>query len=1166
MSQELIQQDEEARRVARSEFDRPLLLVAGAGTGKTATLVARVVTWITGPGWELARERVNEPDNEKIAQNVLSGVVAITFTEPAAAEMQKRISEALKNLLVKRKETGFTASDLGIDLETLDRRLRALSDELDALNASTFHSWCQGLLQQNSFRAGLNPSLTIDAQRNLQALYLREAFEELLATKDEDVQADLVALTTLGFPPSKLEEHTYKLLGAGATSADVNERDFRDSRVGEAIWDVVRRALQPFDHVASGLADVNQPAPRLLVTHLPEFTRRLAGPAPASPADWIELSTWLQSCFAKSVPNKLKSWAKETLTKGEAKAIDVEDHHALFTFAQRFQPVLKFLMGQDFDGSARFARLAGEVLRRTEELAIERGAITFDSIIANSARLLATDEALAHEVRSEIDLLLVDEFQDTNGPQCSIVESLALRGAKRPSLFLVGDPKQSIYAFRGADMAAFDSFTERVEAAGGGRIELFVNFRSAPAILDEVKRISEPNFERIVGLQPVFAELIANPERKASPLPESASAPIEHWVGWELVDEVPTRTDARANDRYREEGVAIAQDIVRLKATDPELDWTDVAILLRSQSGVEHILEPLREAGVPFSVQADRSYFQRREVVDAVSAIRVLFDPFDRIALVGLLRSPFVGVPDAALLGLWNSSFPDALSTAMRTGDSAPALAALQAASSLPAPPVPGIERLANWPTRLSRIVEGFVVLASELDHGDLFGVLSRLRHLTAQESVESARYLGDWRVANLEKFWTRLEGLITNEGLDRHGLLATLKKDISPTEAEPSKMASRATKSAVQVMTMHGSKGLEFPHVYLAQLGRKAPASLKPIFLRSADPELPVASAWSIKNFATPAFTLFEEREKLVDAAQQVRLLYVAATRAKERLVLSSGWNERSPSSWKTAESLDQLVRNRELLPSVFDGEEELAIPGADSSEAHWRLTNQHARLEPWTGAGQDDAVDSEQLVALIRKRHERARGAEQRRARPRTAGPSSRTVATTMHVDRRSTDPELARRVGTLVHRWLEADGDASLANLAQSEVRSGPVDELVSEAQNVLDAARSSGLLERLEKLAPHVIARELPYLAPAPDDPAAPVDAELGVIDLVLDDPAEPGLTVVDFKTEAVDLESLDAAAAHHRPQLDAYAARVEAFTGSPVGREIWFLRAGRVVRL
>ncbi len=217
--------DRAARLAAQREFSHPLVLEAGAGTGKTTTLVARILSWCLGPGWEGARTRLlrqaAEPTVEHVAAEVLGGVVAITFTEAAAAEMADRVAEDLARIAGGFGEIpGWL--DPGLLPAEAERvaRARALVGTLDHLAVRTIHAFCRGLLAAYPLEAGRHPSLTVDADGRLLESIAREAVESRLREGYGDPgDPDLLALAARGFGPPELLEALLTLASAGLPSA-----------------------------------------------------------------------------------------------------------------------------------------------------------------------------------------------------------------------------------------------------------------------------------------------------------------------------------------------------------------------------------------------------------------------------------------------------------------------------------------------------------------------------------------------------------------------------------------------------------------------------------------------------------------------------------------------------------------------------------------------------------------------------------------------------------------------------------------------------------------------------------------------------------------------------------------------------------------------------------
>ncbi|HTQ81502.1 MAG TPA: UvrD-helicase domain-containing protein, partial [Thermoanaerobaculia bacterium] len=755
--------DRNARLSAQREFVRPLVLEAGAGTGKTTTLVARVLSWCLGPGWERSRERLHrpsstgrgaEPTAEHLAADVLSRVVAITFTEAAAAEMADRVAEDLAKVA-----GGFGEVPGWLDPhllpEPLERvaRARALVGTLDHLAVRTIHAFCRGLLATYPLEAGRHPSLTVDADgRQLEGI-AREAVEARLREAYGDPgDPDALFLAASGFGPPELLEALVTLAGAGLPASALADDPFSPAALA-ALCGRLEAAASDLDRVLrrqTGVGRGRRGNLQEIETGLSALATRLA----AGGLDWTALCATVAAFLPRNLADHLRKWSKGELPNQTERERLGEAVAELAPAAGRLARLLGHLERLDpaLLGAARRTLLP--LLARVETELRTRGIETFQSLLEGAARLLATHPEVRARVRRGIDQLLVDEFQDTDLLQCDLLRLLALDGPaeERPGLFLVGDPKQSIYGWRNADLRAYDGFVELLRENGGEVRPLVLNFRSVPAILDEVARVIEPVMQARAGLQPRFEPLLPCEARAGSvgfrgdeSGRRRARRAIEYWVSWKS-DGEPGETLARTRPGTASEveAEALAADLLELHAHHG-VRFKDVGILLRSTGELDVYLEALRRARIPFIVGRDKQYYRRREVIEAAALVRAVLDPGDHLALLTVLRSAAVGVPDAALIPLWGHDFPR-LATEL-SSPQPEALATLrqvigEAARQVPAG-VPGIERVRGWEKSLIAAVESLAVLRESWESDPVDRFLERLRRLFLIEATESARYLG---------------------------------------------------------------------------------------------------------------------------------------------------------------------------------------------------------------------------------------------------------------------------------------------------------------------------------------------------------------------------------------------------------------------------------------
>jgi ATP-dependent helicase/nuclease subunit A len=827
-----------------------------------------------------------------------------------------------------------------------------------------------------------------------------------------------------------------------------------------------------------------------------------------------------------------------------------------------------------------------------------RGAATYDSLLRDARDLLAAHPGVRQRIRGELDQLLVDEFQDTDPLQCDIIRWIALEGPseERPGLFLVGDPKQSIYGWRKADLRAYDRFVLEILGEGGEPDRLSLNFRSLPAVLDEVERVIEPVMQRETGLQPAFQPLIPCDEREAE---TSASPAVEHWISWDWKRETGEPDPPGALRAAEFEAAAIARDLQEQYAGG-EIAWGDVGILFRSTGDLETYLQALRRAEIPYAVERDRGYYRRREIIEASALVRCVLDRNDHVALVAWLRSASVGVPDAALLPLWKRDLPRFV-TELHGADPA-ALSDLDevidaAVSEVPED-VPGIDRVRGWEASLRQALVALAVLRAsfEEDLADVF--VEKLRALSLMEASEAARYLGAYRVANLDRFFRDLLAELEASG-DRETLLRRLRTGVAEgREAEEARPGG--VEDAVRVMTIHKAKGLDFVHTYVVQLhkqsGRRGRAQVE------AEVET-IDGRFEYRLFGapTPGFHAVEEQRSRVEAAERVRSLYVAMTRAKDRLVLLGVWPQAAKDVTPAAarSHLELLASGRSGVPDLADRMIRLAGEGqeaaVDEAGARWFFPALRRRAP--TGSAVAEERDGLSPLAALRAAAEdlrtRCTAAAERSGRPWSRAPSadSHADAREEQAGRRFGDPSppssplpggpsrtAARIAGTAVHRILEdfdltADPEEELArqrrrmpDLVAAQAGEGERAAALARAEEALAVLSRGGLLARLRGLAEHVVSRELPVLLPPSADGPGAVGFAAGSIDLCYRDPETDEWVVADYKTDRIegDADVADLVARYTEQGRAYQRALREALRLTEDPRfELWFLDANRV---
>ncbi|MCB9778028.1 MAG: UvrD-helicase domain-containing protein [Alphaproteobacteria bacterium] len=1175
--------DAEARRLAQTRFEGALVLEAGAGTGKTATLVARVLAWALGPGWARARSRVaaGGPASDRIAESVLSRIAAITFTEAAAAEMAERIGHGMLQVAAGRLPVGLLRDALPDDDDVLRERAAALLVAIDQLEVRTIHGWCTQLLQRHALAAGLHPRFAVDADgRVREELVARELRATLQRAFAEPVDAQVMALAAAGQGPRALAGALAACAEGGLTAAAL-AADATDPAITGAIVAQAGAALRT---LAVELAPLAAARRKLRTQELQEAAVHLA--ARLDGADgWAVLCAAAPDLLDR-FDGALSGLARGKVGKTEQELLgDLSPD--LRTAADDLRRIAAFLVELDPDALRRIQSVLAPVLARVESRLARQGVLAFADLLEGAATLLEARPAVRAQVRAELDQLLVDEFQDTDPRQCALVRCLALDGPmdQRPGLFIVGDPKQSIYGWRSADLAAYDGFVAELVAQGGQQAGLTVSFRSVPAVLDAVTGAVSPVMHPAPGHQPAFQPLFPAPHlADAAGFVNGAQRPVELWATWgwsgpDAPDPELPRADAR-----RVEAAAVAADLVDLHRAG--VPWSDAAVLFRSGTELPTLVAALRDAGVPYAVERDRSYFQRREIADASALVGVVADPHDHVALVAWLRSTAVGVPDAALLPLWRGGLPAALGEledpqpdALARLDTLVAQAARETRALHDA--IPGLAALSAWPHSLCDAVRRLARLRQALRTWPVDRFVAAVRSESGLELIEGSRYLGAWRLANLDRFFRELrEGLETGEDLT--AVLRRLREGLAGRRDAEEGRPQEAAADAVQLMTIHKSKGLGFAHVYLVGLDRESRSG------RLAPDQVEGPRAWRLLGQDSPGMLLARRRAARVERAEAVRLLYVAMTRAKQRLVLVGRWpGAPEPVEPDRARSATALMGAWAAVPEDLQ-QRAAALPAeVDVLDLHgvrWRFPGRVPAAAAQSSGRQGDAARAAlapRIAADQRTLRAHRADAAARMARPWLQAPSG-TADEPLDLEAAGllppAPPPVAALAGTLVHGLLErvdlgrlaADGAAAFVPLldalparARALAADEPAHAAVERARDVLARFLAGPLLAELVRLAPHVRARELDLLLPPSD--AGPVGAVSGTLDLLLLDPDDGALVVVDHKTDDLppDPAAVAARAAHHAPQLLAYRDAVAAALGPDVRvrAELWFLVPG-----
>jgi ATP-dependent helicase/nuclease subunit A len=604
-------------------------------------------------------------------------------------------------------------------------------------------------------------------------------------------------------------------------------------------------------------------------------------------------------------------------------------------------------------------------------------------------------------------------------------------------------------------------------------------------------------------------------------------------------------------------------------------------------------LEAFRKLGIPYEVAREKEFYRQREVVEAAALLRCVLDPADRLALLTVIRSDVVGVPDAALAPLWDSGFPDLMGQlggegGVDLGDLDRVIALAEAETPINSP---AANFLTRWPLSLRSAAYVIAELRRtfEADPADRF--VERVRTSWLAEVSASARFLGRFRRARLDRFYLDFERRLAQgdggiSGLARYLRQAVKEGQVAEVSGEPDLRAN-----AVHVMTIHGAKGLDFKHVYLMQIHRQSGRGEN-----TNDPKvLPLGGRreYRIFGWPTPNFVIAEELKNRQSRAEMIRLLYVAMTRAKDRLVVTGGWS-------KAPEGKNPLraASFANLVDTRVDAEE-LAIQVASKRERRFEDGRHTQWIVPALGAGVLDDATIEPVIdhglRSIAEVHRDAgilaaarTSARQRMERPLVGGASSLKAASVVHHDEEEgatpvvfeSDGGVSAAVGSAVHRMLERlslDGNLAvqlraMIGEATDELRK-TLDEHTwrgarSRLESVVEVVAEGVCLKTLAAVAGGVVGREVAVVA-EPEVESGPISAVTGFVDLIYRDPEDGLVVVADYKTDVVaDDDAVKERVRVYEPQVRTYARAIRRALDLDHDPhvELWFLWFDKIIRL
>lgn len=1070
------------------DLDKTILVEAGAGSGKTESLVSRMLA--------LLEEN----------RCTVSTLAAVTFTNKAAAELRHRFQIRLEK---KAQESGFP--------EKRARLITALQN-LEQCFIGTIHSFCAKLLRERPVEAGLDPDFR-EMENIEEAVFRNRAWFAFLAKSRDSFGDEINKLAKVGILPEDLGDAFEVLcMFPDITPAAGSEGppDLNDLRCRLKKFLENTAVLVPSDVPEKGFDDVQ----KLLRSIL--FRFRNLGHEDAS----VLMDTYIDLAGDQRVT--LNRWP----TKEQAKAVQAD----LDGFReQTVQPAVKAWYEYRHSLVVRFLEPAVDFYTGQR---LEHARLNFQDLLLAAAAMLRDSPKLRRYFQQRFSHILVDEFQDTDPIQAELLFYLTGTNVTDTdwqklspvpgSLFLVGDPKQSIYRFRRADISTYNLVKNRVQESGGEILSLSQNFRSLPCLCNWCDLVFERIFPDKTGAyQAQFVSLAPfrrknqglfgihqlklpkvkyNNEKKIAAGEADA---IAAWIQYNCSSNKPVILEF---DKKSEKEI--------LRTAQPG----DFMLLFRYRKNIDIYARALEQQGLSFEISGGKGFASADEIRELLLLAKALAAPDNPVFTVAALRGMFFGISDAALVkfkkagGRFSCLADNSILARKDLNHIISALITMQV-----------------WRDRLQDYPPSLVLEKILADSGLIFYLISS--------------DMGSSRAGNIFKLLEMLRSWEQKETPSWKGVVEFLDEIVSVYDVEESSLFPDR-KDAVRLMNLHKAKGLEAPVVILAH-----PIGLKPIppdryITRTGSNgsqgyfHFKKMSGFQKKTISFPwDWETKQAEEKLFQTAEEQRLMYVAATRAKNLLVISTYVEDRGESSsWH---ALDSFVRS---------------ITGADIPELKWPAR---------------EKKDFRKIIEV--SGDELKKASDERNARIDAVSRPGYNIATVTSLSKSGADippwQESGRGMGwgRIVHNVLDALGkqpDAKIEPLLQNALTVEERDPLeMSILLNLIRRITLSEFWQRAMESEKKYF--EVPFCmssdsAEQDSEQKVPPTLLSGVIDLVFKE--ENGWVIADYKTDEVG-DNLDEFVNYYVPQVRLYSRFWEKITGEKVAETgLFFTTLNRWIRV
>ncbi len=861
-------------------IEKHVCVTAGAGSGKTTVLVERYLKILREGNVETPRE-----------------IVAITFTEKAAAEMKERIIEELS---VQENTDGLEP----------DNSLQHFREEMNSAHISTIHAFCSRILREFPFQAGVPANFGVLSgidQKLLLQRTIRDTLREIAIDTQDRHRSELTRLLQRYGGQQKLVDFFSTMINRRDVLEHLMQEIYQDREV-----DGIRRNWEQSTRMEL-MATVDRLMSRIDIAEFIRCLNAVLEVAKGEKADEAKnLTPQLKELYEKNpdspkVPNLLKAIGKAITVTGDKiattgflpRSVDrteiADEIDFLISTAKKIKEIPALETEKDdnkiddvetdngdkaddpetdddflINTTRDLLTLYERCLNAYQTAKLSQGTLDFADLQLKTRDLLRDNEEIQQMLIERHKYYMVDEYQDTNESQYELV-MLLTNNLEDANLFIVGDPKQSIYGFRGADVRVFEKTKQKIIEKRGCDVALTANFRSLSAPIGFVNYF----FHRLMG-DGSETEFEVPYEALTQARPVDADGSVEMLLG-------------KQGDEAANEYTLIAQHIKNMKANEVEIwkrddngvetkrpiQYGDIAILIRSRRHLPDIEHALLEADIPYLTTGGVGFYQRQEIYDIWNYLNFLNAPIkNHVSLAGILRSPAFGISDTELYEISLQEKTNFWEKAQN----------YQAATD-------GLRRAITILKRHCQIARRLPVnrlVLTIVNETGLIGTLKtgkqgQQRWANYQKLLELARnFDGDENTQILPDFIEFLDILITEE----------------PQEGQAP--IDETDTGSVRIMTIHAAKGLQFPVVILPRLDRASQFDREPFIDEALGIGFsPLKPDEGYRKTEPEIIVLMKNRASARETAEKKRLFYVGTTRAEDRLILSGTLPPKNMLGW---------------------------------------------------------------------------------------------------------------------------------------------------------------------------------------------------------------------------------------------------------------------------